>query len=192
MLQCQHPRSSNRKRRRDGCDHRVSYQSKQPVFQSHNAANGSVVPRAQSESASKPASAASGQNSSSSSYYLAVYNCLLQWCCRLKALQPKCIISKEVLHRSLDLFHRYRQALQLQNQTSRKSQGDMHCTAAHLAACLWLASKSDGNRACVPSRTLLTRAIAVCPELLSQAELTICCKLNWNILNSQVATAFQQ
>ena len=121
-------------------------------------------------------------------YYMAIHNCLLQWCYRLKALQPKCVVTNDVLHRSLDLFHRFRLVVQTTDVPSGRRQG---VTAVHLAACLWVASKNDGNRGCVPSRTLLTRAVAVCPEELTQAELVVCCKLQWNLFNSEVASARQ-
>lgn len=125
---------------------------------------------------------------SPTTYYVAIHNCLLQWCCRLSALQPKCITTTDVLHRSLDLFHRYRLSVQTSDPPSGQRPG---VTAVHLAACLWVAFKNDGNRACVPSRTLLTRAIAVCPEELTQAELVVCCKLQWNLFNSEVASVLQ-
>lgn len=94
-------------------------------------------------------------------------------------------MTRDVLHRTMDLFHRYREAIQTSYNPSGQRQG---ATAVHLAACLWVASKNDGNRACVPSRTLLTKAIAVCPEELTKAEVTVCCKLKWNLFNSQVAS----
>ncbi|DBA77652.1 TPA: hypothetical protein ACH3X1_009448 [Trebouxia sp. C0004] len=188
--ECHGPRSSRRKRRRDGpCQdeeqqirHCCAYQLR------HQTPNGRTMQCLQTTGLSQqPDSAADCQKSSSATYYVAIYGCLIQWCCRLKALQPKCIITKDVLHRTLDLFHRYRQATQIAD-LSAQGQG---ATAVHLASCLWIASKNDGNRACVPSRTLLTRAISVCPEELSQAELTVCCRLHWNLFNSQVASACQ-
>lgn len=125
----------------------------------------------------------------SATYYKAVYNCLVQWCYRLKALQPKCVITKDVLYRALDLFHRFRLELALQStDQTQPNVARTAVTAAHLAGCLWLAAKNDGNRALVPSRTLLTRAVAVQPDDLNQAELTVCCKLNWNIFNREVAS----
>ncbi len=189
LLQIGCPRSSRRKRRRDG----PCQDEEQPPSQSctqqqrQQPAHGRTVQQFHSTAVStESTSAAACQKTSQTTYYVALYTCLMQWCCRLKALQPKCIITKDVLHRSLDLFHRYRQVLTADPSTQRRG-----ATAVHLAACLWIASKNDGNRACVPSRTLLTRAISVCPEELSQAELTVCCKLRWNIFNSQVASAFQ-
>jgi len=185
-LQCHGPRSSRRKRRRDGPgqDEEQSLRQSCAYQLRHQASDGRTVHRLQTTG---PDSAADCQKSSSATYYVAIYSCLIQWCCRLKALQPKCIITKDVLHRTLDLFHRYRQAIQIAD-LSAQGQG---ATAVHLAACLWIASKNDGNRACVPSRTLLTKAISVCPEELSQAELTVCCRLHWNLFNSQVASACQ-
>lgn len=156
--------------------------------QRHQAADSHTVQQLQNLAVSKPASAAVRQITSPTAYYAAIYSCLMQWCCRLKALQPKCVVTKDVIHRSLDLFHRYRQATQVSDHLSAPGQG---ATAVHLAACLWIASKTDGNRACVPSRTLLTKAICLRPEDLTQAELTVCCRLNWNIFNSQVASSFQ-
>ena len=123
-------------------------------------------------------------------YYSAVYSCLVQWCCRLKALQPKCIMTPEVLHRAMDLFHRYRSAAQFKDQTP-PGLARSAVTPAHLAGCLWIAAKNDGNRSCVPSRTLLTKAIAVQPDDLTRAELEVCCRLRWNIFNSEVASAWQ-
>ena len=120
---------------------------------------------------------------SSAQYYGAIYNCLMQWCCRLRALQPKCIVTSDVLHRSMDLFRRYQQATQTADPDARSDR----VATVHLAACLWIAFKNDGNRACVPSRTLLTRAVAVCPEDLSNAELTVLCLLRWNVYNCQVS-----
>ncbi|DBA86328.1 TPA: hypothetical protein ACH3X2_005563 [Trebouxia sp. C0005] len=187
--ECQGPRSSRRKRRRDGPCKDEDESIRSCAYQlRHQTSDGRTVQRLQTTGLSKqPESAADCQKSSSATYYVAIYSCLIQWCCRLKALQPKCIITKDVLHRTLDLFHRYRQAIQI-TDLSAQGQG---ATAVHLAACLWIASKNDGNRACVPSRTLLTRAISLCPEELSQAELTVCCGLQWNLFNSQVASACQ-
>ena len=189
MPQSDCPRSSKRKRQREGQSLIVEPHTCQSatLHRDHYAASRREPPSHASK-ATRPASATACQNTQS--YYTAICTCLMQWSYRLKALQPKCIITKEVVHRSLDLFHRYRQSCQA-DQSSSNSEGKVHLTATDLAACLWLASKSDGNRACVPSRTLLTRAVNVCPDELSQAELSICCKLKWNILNSQVSSALQ-
>ena len=187
VLQYDCPRSSasRRKRQRDVWTNEDERQSK-PVYLQHQTFG--TVQQFQKMAVSPPSAVAGSQHCtlSPTTYYVAIHNCLVQWCCRLKALQPKCIITRDVLHRSLDLFHRYRQALQIAVSSSGQRQG---ATAVHLAACLWVASKNDGNRACVPSRTLLTRAIAVCPEELTKAELTVCCTLKWNLFNCEVASA---
>lgn len=186
MLQCNCPRSnaSKRKRRRDVLNHEDERQLKPPCAQQQGFTTDKQTPCA----AVSPSSTQGNpycRTPGVTTYYMAIHNCLLQWCCRLKSLQPKCVITNDVLHRSMDLFHRYRLVVQTMDLPNGSRQG---VTAVHLAACLWVASKNDGNRACVPSRTLLTRAIAVCPEELTQAELVVCCSLQWNLFNSEVAS----
>ena len=186
VVQSGHPRSSASRRKRQRDD--LSYEDKRQGKSGHPQQQTSgTVSQFQSMAVSAPAAVAGCHYSipGPTTYYVAIYNCLVQWCCRLKALQPKCVITKDVLHRTMDLFHRYREAIQISNSISGQRQG---ATAVHLAACLWVASKNDGNRACVPSRTLLTKAIAVCPEDLTKAEVTVCCKLRWNLFNSEVAS----
>ena len=186
MLQCNCPRSSasKRKRRRDVVSHEDERQLKPSCAQEQIPTSDKQTPCAAVPPCSTHGKAYC-RTSGVTTYYVAIHNCLLQWCCRLKALQPKCVITSEVLHRSMDLFHRYRLVVQTTDLPNGSRQG---VSAVHLAACLWVASKNDGNRACVPSRTLLTKAIAVCPEELTQAELVVCCKLQWNLFNSEVAS----
>jgi hypothetical protein len=50
-----------------------------------------------------------------------------------------------------------------------------------LAACLWLCTKADGNRSCVPSRTLITKATDVTPHNITESELSILIALEWNL-----------
>ena len=184
-MQCNCPRSSSsrRKRQRDVLSHEDEREPR-PSFSQQQASQ---------EEASSTVKATECKADSScctpspTTYYVAIHNCLMQWCCRLKALQPKCVITRDVLHRTWDLFHRYRVVI----QTDPPSEQRRGATAVHLAACLWVASKTDGNRACVPSRTLLTRAIAVSPQELTQAELLVCGKLRWNLFNSEVASVLQ-
>ncbi|KAL3149947.1 hypothetical protein ABBQ38_013308 [Trebouxia sp. C0009 RCD-2024] len=184
--QCPRSSATRRKRQRDvpsqeeGRQHRPSISQQAPHEQTCNTAKETQC-TAGSRSVTLDISCCTP---SPTTYYVAIHNCLMQWCCRLKALQPKCLITRDVLHRTLDLFHRYRVAI----QTDLLSPQRRGATAVHLAACLWVASKTDGNRACVPSRTLLTRAIAVCPRELTQAELAVCCKLRWNLFNCEVAS----
>lgn len=185
VLQCNCSRSSatKRKRRREVASHEDERQSKPPCPEQQALSTNKQTQCLAAAPCSTPAVIPS-----LTTYYMAIHNCLLQWCYRLKALQPKCVVTNDVLHRTLDLFHRFRLVVQTTDVPSGRRQG---VTAVHLAACLWVASKNDGNRACVPSRTLLTRAIAVCPEELTQAELVVCCKLQWNLFNSEVASARQ-
>ena len=186
VLQCNCPRSSasKRKRRRDFLGHEDERQLKPPYAQDQSVTSDKQTP-CTAVAHSSTHGKAYCRTPGVTTYYVAIYNCLLQWCCRLKALQPKCVVTNDVLHRSMDLFHRYRLLVQTTDLPNGSRQG---VTAVHLAACLWVASKTDGNRACVPSRTLLTKAIAVCPEALTQAELVVCCKLQWNLFNSEVAS----
>ena len=184
VLQCNCPRSNaKRKRRRDVLSHEDERQLKPPYAQ-HQAFTTEQQTPCVAVSPSSTHGNSYCRTPGVTSYYMAIHSCLLQWCCSLKALQPKCIIANDVLHRSMDLFHRYRLVVQTKDLPSSRP----GITAVHLAACLWVASKNDGNRACVPSRTLLTRAIAVCPEELTQAELVVCCTLQWNLFNSEVAS----
>ena len=53
---------------------------------------------------------------------------------------------------------------------------------AVVAACFWIATKAEGNRNTVPSRTLLTRAIAtVAPSVLIHTEMQVLFALRWNV-----------
>ena len=53
---------------------------------------------------------------------------------------------------------------------------------AVVAACFWIATKAEGNRNTVPSRTLLTRAIAtVAPSVLINTEMQVMFALRWNV-----------
>ena len=53
---------------------------------------------------------------------------------------------------------------------------------AVVAACFWIATKAEGNRNTVPSRTLLTRAIAtVAPSVLINTEMQVLFALRWNV-----------
>ena len=53
---------------------------------------------------------------------------------------------------------------------------------AVVAACFWIATKAEGNRNTVPSRTLLTRAIAtVAPSVLINTEMQVLFALQWNV-----------
>lgn len=191
QVNCPRSSASRRKRQRDVLSHEDERQLRPSCAQQQAFHKQTSTIAKQTQCSAGPQTAAALDSSSCTpsptTYYVAIHNYLMQWCCRLKALQPKCVITRDVLHRTLDLFHRYRVII----QTDPPSEQPRGATAVHLAACLWVASKNDGNRACVPSRTLLTRAIAVCPEELTQAELVVCCKLQWNLFDSDVASMLQ-
>ena len=109
-----------------------------------------------------------------------LYQWLLHWKASLKALQAKCILTDDVIYRAVDLFIRYREQVQDFNwETNSVSNSEQ--LPCELAACLWLATKTTGNRSCLPSRTLICRATEIDPSLISELELQILIALDWHV-----------
>eukprot|EP00891_Asterochloris_glomerata_P003673 jgi/Astpho2/3673/fgenesh1_pg.00060_%23_2_t len=99
------------------------------------------------------------------------------WAGSLRRLQPKCIVIEEVFMRTLRLLER------LTAEGAMPAYWDPCSTdQAVVAACFWIATKAEGNRNTVPSRTLLTRAIAtVAPSVLINTEMQVMFALRWNV-----------
>ncbi|KAK9832386.1 hypothetical protein WJX74_008562 [Apatococcus lobatus] len=109
-----------------------------------------------------------------------LYQWLLHWKGTLKALQAKCILTDDVIYRAVDLFVRYREQVQ-DSSWEHDAISDSEQLPSELAACLWLATKTTGNRSCLPSRTLVCRATNVDPALISELELHILIALDWHV-----------
>ena len=109
-----------------------------------------------------------------------LYQWLLHWKASLKALQAKCILTDDVIYRAVDLFIRYREQLQ-DSSWEYDAFSDSEQLPSELAACLWLATKTTGNRSCLPSRTLICRATELDPALISELELQILIALDWHV-----------
>lgn len=109
-----------------------------------------------------------------------LYQWLLHWKASLKALQAKCILTDDVIYRAVDLFIRYREQLQ-DSSWEYDAVSDNEQLPSELAACLWLATKTTGNRSCLPSRTLICRATDISPALISELELQILVALDWHV-----------
>eukprot|EP00884_Botryococcus_braunii_P015607 jgi/Botrbrau1/272/Bobra.0022s0241.1 len=102
---------------------------------------------------------------------------LQHWTSRMQSMQPKCNFDCDVFNRSLAIMYRYMDKNGVRSipfHNARQLQSD-------LAACLWLSSKADGIRSCVPSRTLITKATEVLPCHISMSELSILESLEWNL-----------
>ncbi len=109
-----------------------------------------------------------------------LYQWLLHWKASLKGLQAKCVLTDDVIYRAVDLFIRYRE--QIQDPSWELSPAcDSEQLPCELAACLWLATKTTGNRSCLPSRTLICRATEIDPTLISELELQILVALDWHV-----------
>ena len=109
-----------------------------------------------------------------------LYQWLLHWKASLKALQAKCILTDDVIYRAVDLFIRYREQIQDPSWESSPT-CDSDQLPCELAACLWLATKTTGNRSCLPSRTLICRATEIDPALISELELQVLVALDWHV-----------
>ncbi len=109
-----------------------------------------------------------------------IYQFLLHWKVGLQALQAKCILADDVIYRAVDLFIRYREQVQ-DVSWDFDSFSDSEQLPSELAACLWLATKTTGNRSCLPSRTLICRATEIDPGVISTIELQILIALDWHV-----------
>ncbi len=107
-------------------------------------------------------------------------HCLNLWIKQLTTLQPKFSVPLEVLEYCISVFGRFKTRTALTSMAG-SIPPPATCIPGELAACLWIAIKSDGPRASVPSRTLLSTATGVSGEMLTSKELEILIALDWKV-----------
>jgi hypothetical protein len=101
-----------------------------------------------------------------------------QWRRQLEFLQPLVEIGDEILYGAIFIT----QTIAMSHPSMPRKLSNNDGTLEHYAAAaMWLAAKFIGARTRIPNRTLMSQAVRMYPQALSDFELDICCLLDWNV-----------